>query len=109
MPAAMGGARQHWRHGLMADGAQPAAAKENGLELGSLSPTHRPFYEVALVLALTIVGGWLRFQSLGRDSLWLDESISAWQAHLPLRELLPAVARDVHPPLYFLLLHGILT
>lgn len=38
--------------------------------------------------------------------LWLDESHSALLAGMPVRQLLAFVRGDVHPPLYFLLLHG---
>ncbi len=68
----------------------------------------RAIVEMALVLILTIAGGSLRFQDLGRDSLWYDEAFSALQAQLPFGELLQSVAQDVHPPLYHLLLHGVL-
>ena len=61
------------------------------------------------VLLVTLVGGWLRFHGLGHESLWYDEAASLLQARLPVRTLLQAVAQDVHPPLYYLLLHGVLT
>ncbi len=67
--------------------------------------------EIMLVLILTLVGGWLRLQGLGRDSLWQDEAISLLEARRPLGELLWGVARDGwenHPPLYHLLLHAVL-
>ncbi|MGH7411837.1 MAG: glycosyltransferase family 39 protein [Candidatus Methylomirabilis sp.] len=82
---------------------------KRGPELGGWRWSHRAIGEVGLVLVVTIVGGWLRFQGLGRDSLWSDEAASFLQTSLPLPKLLPRVARNVHPPLYFLLLHGILT
>ncbi len=44
---------------------------------------------------------------LGTTSpLWLDEALSANIAALPVGELLDALRRDGHPPLYYLLLHG---
>lgn len=80
-----------------------------GPELGGGCWPRRAILEMGLVLLLTIMGGWLRFQGLGRDSLWLDEAASFLQARLPFWQLLQRVARNVHPPLYYLLLHGVLT
>lgn len=50
-------------------------------------------------------GAVLRLARLGRDSLWLDEAISAWLASLAPSDLLRALATDLHPPGYYLLLH----
>ncbi len=47
----------------------------------------------------------LRLTALGQESLWLDEVITLWQVQRPLPEVLRAVAQDIHPPLYYLLLH----
>lgn len=53
---------------------------------------------------LVVAGAALR---LGTTSpLWLDEALSANIASLPVGELLDALRRDGHPPLYYLLLHG---
>lgn len=40
------------------------------------------------------------------ESLRLDESQSIWQANRPLKEMLEVNARDVHMPLYNILLHN---
>ncbi len=53
-----------------------------------------------LVLALA-----LRLFHLGTESLWLDEGVSVRIARLPLADLIRAASSDVHPPLYYLLLH----
>lgn len=47
-----------------------------------------------------------RFYNLGASSLWYDEGFSAFVASEPLPELIAHTARDIHPPLYYLLLHG---
>jgi 4-amino-4-deoxy-L-arabinose transferase-like glycosyltransferase len=57
---------------------------------------------LALIL-LTLV---LRIWSLGAFSVTHDEAYGLWVATRPLADVLPATARDVHPPLYYLLLHG---
>lgn len=47
----------------------------------------------------------LRVHGLGHESFWYDESVSVFNARLPLDELVGGViARDVSPPLYFLVL-----
>lgn len=59
-----------------------------------------------VVLALTGLGFAARVWHLGSQSLWLDEALSVTFAGQPLAQMLPTlVARDLHPPLYYLLLH----
>ncbi len=48
----------------------------------------------------------LRLPELGVQSLWYDETVSALLAAKPVGALLAHTARDIHPPLYYLLLHG---
>jgi 4-amino-4-deoxy-L-arabinose transferase-like glycosyltransferase len=62
--------------------------------------------QVAAVLIL--LGVWaLGLSQITRDSLWDDEAWSVWAAGAPrLSIVLERVQADVHPPLYFLLLHG---
>lgn len=40
------------------------------------------------------------------SDLWLDEALSVNIASLPLDDMLDALRRDGHPPLYYLALHG---
>ncbi|HUN05785.1 MAG TPA: glycosyltransferase family 39 protein [Aggregatilineales bacterium] len=62
--------------------------------------------QVAAVLILLGVCA-LGLSQITRDSLWDDEAWSAWAAGAPrLSIVLERVQADVHPPLYFLLLHG---
>lgn len=56
--------------------------------------------------ALTLLALALRVWGLGTSSVTHDEAYGLWVATRPLAEVLPATARDVHPPLYYLLLHG---
>ena len=51
-----------------------------------------------------LAGAILRFARLGGASLWLDEAISARMASLPPAEVIAGVAKDLHPPGYYLLL-----
>lgn len=57
------------------------------------------------LLAILGIAVLLRFFHLGAESLWLDEGFSVRIARLPLPALLESAARDIHPPLYYLLLH----
>jgi len=59
------------------------------------------------LLALTLLALILRVWSLGAFSVTHDEAYGLWIATRSLAPtgVLPAAARDVHPPLYYLLLH----
>ena len=59
---------------------------------------------VAVALAAVAVGVALRFVT--RSALWLDEALSVNIAALPVADIVEALRRDGHPPLYYLLLHG---
>ncbi|MEI7848187.1 MAG: glycosyltransferase family 39 protein, partial [Chloroflexota bacterium] len=66
------------------------------------------FEELApwLVIAITLVGGFLRVYLLSSKGLWLDETFSIWMAHHNVVDMLQWIVRiDQHPPLYYLLLH----
>jgi mannosyltransferase len=61
-----------------------------------------------LLLALVIVmcvGAALRIVKLGSESLWLDEAYSIFTSRLPLPAIVQETSKDVHPPLYYFLLH----
>ncbi|GAB4476811.1 MAG: hypothetical protein Kow00124_19330 [Anaerolineae bacterium] len=48
----------------------------------------------------------LRLYRLENSSVWWDEGFTAWIASLPIRTMLFETAIDVHPPLYYAILHG---
>ena len=55
---------------------------------------------------LIILGGFaLRLYRLGAQSLWYDETVSAYLASQSIPDLIAHTARDIHPPAYYLLLH----
>lgn len=56
-------------------------------------------------LVITLLGFALRLYRLGAQSLWYDETVSAYLASLPAAQLIAHTARDIHPPGYYLLLH----
>lgn len=60
----------------------------------------------AIVLLITAMAAGLRFYGLGDQSLWLDEAISVVVAKQSLSFAAHHAAADVHPPLYYILLHG---
>src|SRR5437016_4087095 len=60
-----------------------------------------------LAFAVALLIAWLlRIGHPSREGLWLDEIYSVWLARQPLAAIIPLLRADVHPPLYYLLLHG---
>ncbi|MBI4492101.1 MAG: glycosyltransferase family 39 protein [Chloroflexi bacterium] len=51
-----------------------------------------------------LVGAAIRLFWLDRLSIWLDEAFSIWLARQPIAEILTH-GGDIHPPLYYVLLH----
>ncbi len=68
--------------------------------------TLRERRERLLVAAIALGAFALRLIALGRDSLWYDETVSVYLAGQRAAELIAHTARDIHPPLYYLLLRG---
>ncbi len=74
-------------------------------EIKSARSGQAKFIGLILLLILAL-GAVLRIVNLGADSIWLDEAYSIQFARLPLQQLIDETASsDVHPPLYYLLLH----
>ena len=61
---------------------------------------------VSLLLGLLITGWGLRIHRLGDKSVWWDEGWSVWVSRHSFVGILQEVGHDVHPPLYFWLLHA---
>ena len=59
-----------------------------------------------LALLLCLIGFGLRAYRLDNKNLWYDEGFSVFMARQTLSALPIETARDVHPPLYFAILHG---
>ncbi|MCZ2113882.1 MAG: hypothetical protein LC131_08610 [Anaerolineae bacterium] len=59
----------------------------------------------AAVLVL-LLATFLRFHLLGAQSFWNDEGNSARLSERSIALIIEGTASDVHPPLYYLLLHG---
>ncbi|MCB0226450.1 MAG: hypothetical protein KDI02_22345, partial [Anaerolineae bacterium] len=65
------------------------------------------FRAIRVTLLLLLTGGFaLRLYRLGEQSLWYDETVSAFLAGQSIPALIAHTARDIHPPGYYLLLHG---
>ncbi|MGQ9584246.1 MAG: glycosyltransferase family 39 protein [Anaerolineae bacterium] len=56
--------------------------------------------------AILLLGLVLRLTQLTFQPLWWDEGYSLYFATLPLAEMVRQTAVDIHPPLYYALLHG---
>ncbi|MCB9161091.1 MAG: glycosyltransferase family 39 protein [Caldilineaceae bacterium] len=57
-------------------------------------------------LAGILTGFALRLHHLGAESLWYDETVSAYLSRLAPGALIAHTAGDIHPPGYYLLLHA---
>lgn len=55
------------------------------------------------LLWITALAALLRLPTLAVESLWYDETFTAWLASLPLNNLIAAAQGDVHPPTWYLL------
>lgn len=76
--------------------AAPGAVQE------SRTRWHKAEYAaIAVVLVACVI---LRF--LARSDLWFDEALSVNISRLEFGEILDALRRDGHPPLYYFVLHG---
>ncbi len=60
---------------------------------------------VLLTLAITVAGTLLRLLSLNSRSFWLDEATSVRQASWTLPIIFERMSKNVHPPLFHILLH----
>lgn len=62
--------------------------------------------ENLLPVMVALLAALVRFWGLARESIWLDEATSIMIARMDVRTLIVWVAADIHPPLYYLLLHA---
>ncbi len=58
-----------------------------------------------LLLAILLAAFGLRLFRLPDANIWWDEGLAVWAARMPLVDMMRWTASDVHPPLYFALLH----
>ncbi len=65
----------------------------------------RPSFSVSVVVVTLFAFG-LRSLRLNWQPLWWDEGYSVYFATEPLRRMASLTAQDIHPPLYYAVLHG---
>jgi 4-amino-4-deoxy-L-arabinose transferase-like glycosyltransferase len=61
--------------------------------------------KACVVVAILLVSAALRFHQMTLPVIWLDEAFSVLLSRLSPEAILFHTARDVHPPLYYLILH----
>jgi mannosyltransferase len=81
----------------------PTAGEQGGRGAGGRKRS--PALLLAAILILLLATG-LRFHRLDAQSFWNDEGNSARLSERPIAAILEGTASDIHPPLYYLLLHG---
>lgn len=72
-------------------------------------PARPRFWTLAVVGSAFTVAAGLALRTFSRSDLWLDEALSVNIANLSLGDMVDALRRDGHPPLYYFLLHGWMT
>ncbi|MFZ5916835.1 MAG: glycosyltransferase family 39 protein [Chloroflexota bacterium] len=80
-----------------------ASGSAQSIDHPTLTRGHQVAQGLLLLLLLASFG--LRIYRLGDKSIWWDEGLAAWSARQSLPEIARWTASDVHPPLYFWLLH----
>jgi 4-amino-4-deoxy-L-arabinose transferase-like glycosyltransferase len=74
-------------------------------KFGNLKRAKAVSADAGWLLPIILVGFALRLYRLGAQSLWYDETVSAFLAGQSIPDLIAHTARDIHPPAYYLLLH----
>ena len=76
---------------------------------GSHSPATQGEYgrtaPIGLLVLIVLGGALLRFAGLGSESIWLDEVTSILIARMDVPSMVAWTAADIHPPLYYFVLH----
>jgi 4-amino-4-deoxy-L-arabinose transferase-like glycosyltransferase len=61
--------------------------------------------EIIALVVLSVAALALRLAGLGSESIWLDEATSIWLAKKSIPDMIRWTAVDIHPPLYYAILH----
>ncbi|AZF46437.1 glycosyltransferase family 39 protein [Pseudomonas sp. R2-7-07] len=59
-----------------------------------------------LWVAVLVIGVWTRFHDIDKSGIWIDEAFSLLLSAKSPAEIFFHTTRDVHPPLYYWMLHG---
>ena len=70
-----------------------------------LSQFFKSHKDAIVSIVLTLMAAVVRLIGLNLDSLWFDEVFSVRTVRLSVGEIIRLTSGDVHPPLYYLLLH----
>ena len=70
-----------------------------------MSTVIRPARIGWVLVLLVVAGALLRALRLTWQPLWWDEGYSVYFATEPLARMVALTAQDIHPPLYYALLH----
>lgn len=60
---------------------------------------------LAALLLIIALGAALRVHKLGAESIWLDEAFTIQTARASLASIVEETSKDVHPPLFYFVLH----
>lgn len=71
-----------------------------------MKPSVQRRHALAAMAAVLLLAAALRFHLLEAQSFWNDEGNSARLSERPVSLIVEGTASDIHPPLYYLLLHG---
>ena len=71
----------------------------------TMSPARVRWASCLLVGLIAFATFFTRWYRIGAESLWLDEATSIFLARMPIDRLIGWTAADIHPPLYYILLH----
>lgn len=74
-------------------------------EPAARTPSRQQQIVLMILVVLLLASFGLRVWRLGNKSIWWDEGLAAWAARQPLADIARWTAADVHPPLYFWMLH----
>jgi mannosyltransferase len=73
--------------------------------MNSITSTIVRYKTSLMLLGIMLLGAALRFADIGTESLWVDEIYSFRQAIKSVEQIIANAPADVHPPVYYVLLH----
>jgi len=62
-------------------------------------------FDLSTIVFVGLAALLVRLWAVADKSVWYDEAVSIFLANQPIPNILEAVTNDIHPPLYYLLLH----
>jgi mannosyltransferase len=93
-----------WLRGEAGRGETRGEGQRRGA--AALRPGRHPTFPAPGLAALFAIALALRLYRIDAQSFWYDEGLTIALAVQPLDAIARAAAADVHPPLYYWLLHG---